>query len=219
MSKRKKAFDREVERPGAGQALSEEVGADLDHGLLGNQALAARLGEGPAPAPVAFDVIRDTALPMIERLGLATEIRPMSADRSARYVQILQASQLDEAQRAVLVDKLVSDQAVAVGIQGLLERNFQGDIESVRLALGGAVDAVIEALQESEPRNTGEGTVGDRAATLVGALSEEVAPELSAHAPSVSRSVASLCRALFLASYWDEEEEEALGALAPEIDL
>ena len=195
--------------------LTEEL---VEHGMLGNQALADRMGEPAAVAAVPFDVIRDTAIPMIERVGLAVEIRPMSPEVCTRYVEILEASNLPEGHRAVLVDKLFSDQAVATGISTLLARHFEGEEADVRLALGAAVDTIMDAIEVMDPRSTGEGPIADQAGALIGELASSQVPALATHTSSVSESVSGLCMALFLATFWEEEEEEEDLAPMPELD-
>jgi hypothetical protein len=220
VSKQKKGVERQrldSERDrGPGERSTSEL---FDHDRLGNQALAARLGDAATESAVPFDVIRDSARPMLDRALLAVEIRPVDPSASARYLEILASSLLPEAHRQRLVDKLVGDQAVASGVSDLLARHFEGEEAEVRFALGSALDAVWDVLDGVEERETAGNSVGEKASRLIGDLAESAAPELRTQAPSVSAAVTAFCRALFLATYWDEEEEEEdVQARVPELD-
>jgi hypothetical protein len=217
VSKKKKGVEYRpvAHRDGVGATTGSEL---LEHEKLGNQAFAARLGTSETESAVPFDVIRDSARPMVERALLAVEIRPMPPAVCARYVEILASSMLPAAQQQRLIDKLVGDQAVATGISDLLARHFEGEESEVRLALGSGLDAVLDALDSAPERDTTGHSVGEQASTLIGDLAASEAPELATHAPSVSAAVTAVCRALFLATYWEEEEEEELFIAGSELD-
>ncbi len=222
MAKKQKGPEREKATAGVENSKS---GADLDPELvevamLGNQAFAARLGGGSSPETVSFDVVRDTAIPLIERAALALELRPEPGEVIDRYVEILEASHLPDDRRQLMVDKLRSDQAVAIGVAEALGHHFTGDAIEVRHALGGALDAVWAALHDGQGMagESREGSASEAAGSLVGDLAAQLAPELGAYSESVSESVSSFCLALFLATYWDEEEEEEFGLELPSVD-
>lgn len=220
MSKQKKGPGREAEHSSADQ-VSADLGLDPELAaleLLGNQAFASQMTNEPAREAVPYDVIRDMALPLVERAGLALELRPEPKSTIERYVEILEASRLPDDQRTVLIDKLQADQVVATGISDLLGRHFGGDEIEVRRVLGTALDAVWDALKDGRGQIAGGRTATDQAGVLIGDLAAQMAPELGAHSDSVSESVSGFCRALFLAMYWDEEEEEDLEVGQPIVE-
>jgi hypothetical protein len=224
VSKKKKGPEREI-RPDLAASIQNGVaidGAQIDPELaegaiLGNRAFASRLARTRSPLTLPFDVVRDTALPMIERATLALELRPRPAAVIERYVAILETSHLPDDQRQLLVAKLVSDQAVATGIADILERHFTGDDDDIRHALGASLDHVWDLLQHID-RPTSAASAGEQAEALIGVMAAELTPELGEYTDAVAASVSSFCRALFLAMYWDEDEEEELGGALPDLE-
>lgn len=187
------------ERARAPSALDREVSP-------GNQALQDEVG-----ATVDLDVIRDVAFPLVERAILALQVVPRDADRHERLVEILERSHLPEDRRQVLVDKLQTDRAAGLGVLEAVGRWFPGQ---PRTEVGRALDEVWRGLQEGHP-DTGawaigeeriplsgatlEGTVNDRAESLVGDL---------AGSGSFGVALRGFVRDVYLALAFDEEEEE-----------
>lgn len=205
---------------------AEQQGPGIEHDALGlgNQALQAQLAsEGRGPVP--FDVVRDAAFPLVERAVLSLQLEPRGAAEVSRFVEILERSHLPEERRALLVDRIQTDQAVAEGIGAAVQRWFAADTAEVRAALEGTLDAVFDALHGhgdaaswtlpdgavvSLAADALEGGVSGRAEALVRELADHTAiAELgAAEGASVGEAVRGFCADVQLALQWDEEEEE-----------
>lgn len=206
------------------------VDSEVDSQERGNQAAFEWLSTGErAPAPAPLDIVREAACPLVERAILALQIEPRSDGDVARFVEIVKGSALPEEQRALLVDRLVTDQAAAQGIVDAFQRWFAEDSPDLRAHVVGTLDGVMAGLQEGTERDAawalpdgrlvslGEATrdegVSARADTLVRALAEQCSPpelgeRLSLQGRSTGDAIGGFCRDVQLALLWDDEEEE-----------
>lgn len=202
----------------------EERGHAVDAGL-GNAALQAQLAGGE----VGLEVVRDVAFPMVERAILALQLEPRG-EATDRFVEIIERSHLSDERRALLTDRLQTDEAAAMGVRDAVERWFGADGPEVRDAVIDALDAVWQGLEQGiGDQATGQwrfggaevglsegaisGPVAARAESLVADLAATLgAAALAAHVGGrAGESVRGFCRDVLLALVWDEEEEEEEG--------
>lgn len=221
MSKQKRTSPSHAPATRAPSEQQEEASGELD---FGNQAAQEQLGGPVQVEPVSLDVVRDAAIPMVERAILALQITPRREAQVARFVEILQRSRLPEERKALLQDHLLTDQTAAQGIRDAVERWFAVDSEATRDALVGALDSVIDALAghagdggwvlpDGRTLSLGDealtGSLSSRAEALVSELVEELGPGgLDGAGHGVGAAVRGFCRDVQLALLWDEEEEE-----------
>ena len=192
----------------------------VDQGALGNEALQERLAE-PAKESVPLDVVRDVALPMVERAVLALELR--AAAGSDRFIEILEASHLPDDRKQLLIDRIQTDKAAVHSIDEAVARWFPdatwGDVSK-------ALDAVWTGLAQGVAAGSGwqvgtrdvalsdaarDGAVSVRAEALVGDVASAVVPAGPARESAtggIGEAVRGLCRDVVLAFAFDEEEEE-----------
>lgn len=222
--------DRGPERPESGErapASGPEIDPLLvEQGAIGNEALQTMLGteHTPAEADVGLDVVRDVALPMVERAVLALELSTVAGGRPERFVEILEASHLPDDRKQVLIDKLHTDGAAAGAIDDAVARWFGP--EAAPADVSRALDAVWVGLAEGAVSGAGwrvgtrdvdvssdakQGATGARAEALVADVAHAVVPAGAARDGAVGGigpAVQGLCRDLILAFAFDEEEEE-----------
>jgi len=223
--------DREEGRehaPSPGTREGHEVDPLLaEQDVRGNQALQAQLGGEHAPEPeVGMDVVRDVAVPVVERAVLALELGPLDSERHDRFVEIVQASHLPEDRRQILADKLSTDQAAASAIADAVGRWFGQDGAALRSDVSRVLDSVWTGLVQGRSVAGGwqvgdqevplssearQGALAGRAEALVADVAEVVAPSGPARDGArggLGAAVRGLCRDVVLAFAFDEEEEE-----------
>ena len=213
MSKQRRPPERRSQGP-ASQVDTQRESGEQDV-VLSNQDLRDALVSADG---VDLDLVREIAAPLVSRSILALQMFPQPGAQLDRFVHILENSRLPDDRKAVLVDRLRTDQAVATSISDAVERWFPGDSETLRATLTQALLGIEGALQRedlagvspSEEARSGstsaraEALVRDVADALAGdALTGLVGPEAS-----VGAAVQGLCRTVQLVLLWDEEEEE-----------
>lgn len=234
MAKKHKPAQGRDEARAPGAERDPELGLDptvVQQGAVGNQALQDKISgqERGTPQVSDPDLARDTAFPLVERALIALQMLPRPQADVDRFVQILERSHLPEERRALLVDKVRSDQAAALGAQRAVERAFGADGTALRSGLIDTLDAVWAGLQagraegaswvvpERAPVPLGdvaadsEAATGVRAEALVRDLAAGmVAPELVGERDpgAVADAVQAFCRDAQVLILWDEEEEE-----------
>lgn len=232
MGKRQKT-GREHQPQREGQVAGPEVQqADpslVQQDALGNQALQASIDGPDVEAEVGLDVVRDTAIPMVDHALLALQLLAPRDVSHERLVEILERSSLPG--REGLIARLDETRSQIDAVREAVERLF-GDAGAAEAAL----DATLRGLEGGSAAGADwqtdagavalsggvlAGSVSDRAEALVSDLAQHLAPPASREASggSPGRAASELCRALFLAVAFDEEEEEELvdgWSLAPE---
>ncbi len=219
MGKQKKGGHASDRDSGADQGVGRAPEVDpmlLEQGALGNQAVQAQLGgESAADGDVGLDVVRDVAVPLVDRASLALELGPVDPARHQRFVDILDGSKLPDDRRQVLLDKLSTDAAASGMVQDAVARWFGAFSPALRSDVSRVLDAVRDGLISglSVPLSDGAlaGSVAARASALVGDVAEVVAPPGPAREGArggVGAAVRGLCRDVVLAAAFDDEEEE-----------
>jgi len=227
---KQKRSDRGPERPESserGPAKGPEIDPLLvEQGAVGNEALQGLLGTDheTGEAGVDLDVVRDVALPMVERAVLALELSAVAGVRPDRFVAIVEASNLSDDRKQVLVDKLQTDRAASGAIDDAVARWFGAD--AARADVSKALDAVWAGLADGSAAGSAwrvgtrdvdlssdakEGATVSRAEALVGDVAHAVVPAGPAREGAqggIGPAVRGLCRDLILAFAFDEEEEE-----------
>jgi len=189
----------------AGKRRAPEVGPErgpsLEQTAVGKDAISNLDALSQLESP-ELSVVRDAALPMVDRTLLALELE-LRGEQLQRWVEILDGSQLPSDRKEVLVDRLYSDERTAGLVHDAVERWFSGDSAAVREQIGDALSAISGDLRAPEILATVtpvEGSVQQRAEAAIG--------ELATHHGSSGAAVVGLCRDLYLALWWEEEEEE-----------
>lgn len=188
-------------RSEAGSALSEQS-------ALGNAALMAQLG--PESEQVGHsDAIREFAAPLVERTMFALQVLPRDAAEVARFVEIVDRSNLPDKDR--LLARLQGNQDVALGIEAAMRDAFGATDEALRSDLVSLLDAVWQSVQDGDAP-IGDATVGERAESWVADLaaeqvSEKLTERLGPEA-DIAEAVRTFSRQVYLALALDEEEEE-----------
>ncbi len=218
MSKQRKspeqaAPEREVEKPGVGVGPES---ATPEHAGLGNAAIQARMAGGSVEEATPFDVVRDTALPMVGRAALALEVEPKGA-LVDRLVAIVEQSELPAERKDAICERLRGDETLATGISEALTRWFGSDGADVRSAVSADLSRIEDALADGRMEAGGwrtpdvliavspaafEGTAAARAEVLIADLARATSSTAGPDA------MLGFCRDLHLALMWLEEEEE-----------
>jgi hypothetical protein len=228
-----RSSDRD-ETPEQAPAQAPEVDPLLaEQDARGNQALQAQLGgdQVAEPQQVGMDVVRDVAVPLVERAVLALELGPLEPGRHERFVEIVEGSRMPEDRRQILVDKLTTDQAAASAIEEAVGRWFGQDGPALRSDVSRVLDAVWTGLVQGRAVADGwrvgeqevplsedaqQGAIAGRAEAMVADVADAVAPSGPAREGArggLGAAVRGLCRDVVLAFAFDEdeEEEEAIG--------
>lgn len=207
------------------ESAAEQARAALVTGL-GNSDLQARLGgaEVAAPESAGLDVVRDTALPLLDRAAVALEITPRGPINE-RLVEIIAQSALPADRKAELHERLVHSEGLAAAIHGVVERLFGADTPEVRAAVTRDLGQLESALMDGQATHGGwrvndvvvalspearDGATSSRAEALIGDLARALTPDLG---PAEARAACRELHALLLAL--DEDEDEDLGPDAP----
>lgn len=208
----RETVDRSADREGNASQSDQE--------LMGNQAIAARLGSGDAQVS-NWSTARDAARDLVGHANLALEVHPRGPDQLGRFVEILENSLLPADQKQALVARLTDDEAVARDISDAVTACFGRDDDGTRDAASDVLQAVDSALRDSTP--TAEGirlddgneitisTSSGRALSLITETAAVVLEQTPGTTASGSRILA-FCQRSHLALMFEEEEEE----LAPE---
>jgi hypothetical protein len=204
-----------AQRTESGAELAEQQA--IGNQALGAQAAAEREGQGSTTEAADIEAVRAEALPMVERAMVALYTEPRSPARIEKFVRVLESSRLPADRKAVLVDKLVSEQDAALAVEAAAERWFGSAELDVRTEALGALDRVWGALSEgpleAEPAGS---SIGERADALMGDLARERVGE------EMGEAIQGFCREVYLILAWhqDEEEEEEEGfAPSPEAEI
>lgn len=219
------------------RVVSEQPELDpslLQQGSLGNQALQAQMAGEDGPVAASLDVVRDVALPKLDRATLALQFLPRPHEQVSRFVEILQRSALEGDRRQALVDKLLTDQAAAEGVSESIQRWLGSDQDAWRSQLLELLELTGEALQQGQAHEGGwelptgevvalaeeaEASTADRAVALVGEVAASLAsPEIQQRLGDVSAAVRGYVSTVVLAILLDEEEEEEEEAAWPEVE-
>lgn len=137
---------------------------------------------------------------LVERGLFALETEARSPETLDKYVSVLGSSRLPSDRKALLIDKLETDQEAALAAAAAAERWF-GDVETGREVLERVWTGLTS--QAEAPAGT---TVADRAGDWIEALAGD-------------RAATSFCHEVNLLLALEEEEEEELdGAFAVEMD-
>lgn len=214
--------EREAEKPGVGVGPES---ATPEHAGLGNAAIQARLAGGAVEEVTPFDVVRDTALPMVGRAALALEVEPKGA-LVDRLVEIVVQSDLPVDRKDAICERLRGDETLATGISEALTRWFGADGADVRAAVSADLGRIEQALMDGHMESGGwrtpevlvavsaaafEGTAAARAEVLITDLARATSSSAGPDA------MLGFCRDLHLALMWLEDEEEDLEPdVAPE---
>ncbi|MBN2797658.1 MAG: hypothetical protein JXX28_00780 [Deltaproteobacteria bacterium] len=213
---------REVREQRSATSLDPSL---LEQSARGNQALQAQLGGEQRLGEAGLELVRDVALPQVERTFLALQILPRAPDQVDRFVDILAHSTLDGPLREELIEKLQTDQSAALQVSAAMREVMGTDSEADRSRLIALLDAVWSGLSAGSlgadgwrlpagdrvPLSGHDEAVGARAEALIAALADHLAPEalrqeLQGRGPG--EVVVSLGRSVGLALALDEEEEE-----------
>ncbi len=233
MSGKKRASQRSQDQSEARRSSEHDAESELtEQQSLGNQAMQAQAAAEHAGATqteaVDLEAVRAEALPMVERAMIALYTEPRAPERVDKLVQVLEGSRLPADRKAVLVDKLVSEQDAALGVAGAAERWFGGADLDARTAALGSLDAVWDALSNGQPAGeawrTGDsevalsattGSIGERADALMGDLAKDRVGE------ELGEAIQGFCREVYLIIAWhqDEEEEEEGFEPSPEAEI
>ena len=220
MAKQRRPTDHQP----AHRADQASARAPSAEGALGNAALQDQLAGVDAQA--GLDVVRDVAFPMVERALLALQLEPRGSEVD-RFVEIVERSHLSEERRALLADRLRTDEAAALGVRDAMERWFGSDAPEVRDAVSDMLDAVWRGLENGFADEAGarwqiddheialseaaiSGPVAARAEAMVADLAQTLATGAMA-GERAGEAVRGFCRDVLLALVWDEEEEEESG--------
>ncbi|MEZ4316470.1 MAG: hypothetical protein R3F61_03150 [Myxococcota bacterium] len=214
------------------RALTRETTSEVElseQSSIGNQAVQAQIDGLDTEGPAAdMEAVRAEAMPVVERAMIALYTEPRPAERIDRFVSVLETSRLPADRKAVLIEKLVSEQEAAVAVAAAAERWFgSADLEARTSALG-SLDAVWAALEKGSPGEStwrteaGEvaltepaGSLGERAEQLMTDLARASA------GTEMGDALRGFCREVYLIVAWhqeEEEEEESGDASAPEIE-
>ncbi len=203
--------------------LPERDPSLLDQAALGNQALQAQLARGEDHAAPGLDVVRDVALPKLERAILALQVVPREGVQVSRFVRILERSALGDERKQVLVDKLLTDQAAAEAVTESVDRWLGSDDEAWRSELVELLELSYQGLEGGEPGSDGwildsgeevalepaDDSVASRATGLVGDVAARLASEgVRERLGDVRGAVEGYVRTVVLALLLEDEEEE-----------
>lgn len=231
MAKQRKAPEqappdqREAEKPGVSTGLGPES-ATPEHAGLGNAAIAARMAGAEVEQATPFDVVRDTALPMVGRAALALQVEPKGA-LVERLVEIVVQSELPEDRKDAICERLRGDESVATGISEALTRWFGADGADVRQSVSADLSRIEDALTDGRMESGGwrtndvliavsalaaEGSATSRAEALIADLARATS------ATAGPEAMLGFCKDLHLALMWldDEEEEDLSPDVVPE---
>ena len=178
----------------------------LDQEVIGNAALQSQVEGGVVAEPIDFDVVRDAALPLVERSALALEMDGLEADKFTRLQQVVTDSLLPDDRKAAMLERLGAHQEMASTVSDALVQVFGNDSEATRAAVADTLQAVSNHLRSSE----GLDVAGESVSARAGALAQDVAntvssPELGTQAGDAIRR---FCRTVSLSILFDDEEEE-----------
>lgn len=235
MAKQKRHHSPEEEVPrSAAERLLPSVDPTLsDQSSLGNQALQARHIAGGASPEHTPDLVRDVAVPRLERSLVALQYAPRDAGQVERLVQIVASSHLPVERQIELEARLRDDAATASAISDAVSEHLGVDTEALRGGVVRLLDDVWSALESGTLESgawelSGGGSVAlaegagvaGRAEDLVASLADHLATDelREALGGDVGASVRSFSQAVALAvALDDEEEEEEAWGVEPEL--
>ncbi len=191
MSKGRKPPSRDLTH---GSEVEPTREATVEEQLLGNQAAARQLGAA------SDEEVRSAAVELAQRTALSLRVAPRDPAWTERLAGHVQRSNLPEARRDAVLERLRSDQATADDVTSAVTEWLGADGPELRTAL-------VTALNEMQSPSAApsSGTLAERAEALV-------AQEVARQVPDVTpEAAAGLCRslALLVELVWDEEEEGA----------
>jgi hypothetical protein len=176
---------------------------------------------------VDMEVIRDVALPMVDRGALALQLSPPDPAKIDRLVDIVERSALPLDRKHELTSQLRNDEALSKGVQDAMLQWFNTDSQAFRGHLSDSLDAIAFGLGGGSVDATGkgwalpdgtvvglstsslDGPVTGRAEALLGDLSGHLATgPVAEQVGSDGAAIRGFCRHLYLAVFFDEEEEE-----------
>lgn len=194
--------------------------ATPEHAGLGNAAIQARIAGGDTSEETPFDVVRDTALPMVGRAAIALQVEPRGA-QNERLIDIVQRSDLPQDRKDAIAQRLVHDERLATGIHDAMTKWFGSDGVDVRRAVEADLGRIESALADGRAEGGGwragdtivalstdarEGAAAARAEALIADLARATS------AMAGPEAMQGFCRDLHLALMWlEEEDEEYLG--------
>jgi hypothetical protein len=193
----------------AGRQAESTVDVDasmLEQAILGNAALASRLGETEGGQAASGGLI-EQARPLVVHAMAALQLDPADPERLARRVALLQASVLEERQR--LIDKLTANEALQQAVDAALDAHAGGHDVETRWAVDATLTAVAHTLDggslDDGVLHHSDGPILLGADVDVGGLIDAVAQE---RAPASSAAISALCSALSLVARLEEDEED-----------
>ena len=215
MAKRHKPPSQQLEpHEAADLAVQTELDSELaEHGVLGNAAVQARMSGSVVDAEeahLAGSGVVAHARSMVEQARAAVQLVARPEAQVARFVAIIENSQLAAERRDELVERLLDDQAVAHEAEATVERHLGGLDVTARSAWSAVLDSVHTALDQTVPARAG-GSLAEAATSLVGELAADAAAErgVSTVSGDVAADVGALCRNIALLVHFEEDEEEA----------
>jgi hypothetical protein len=193
-----------IEQAGKAPAQDAERAAVPDQDALGNEALLSQLGAGRVQETPSADAAREAALAVVDRAQLALQVDGPQAERLARLEAIVAGSNLPLDRRQALLERLDKVGVESAAVHDAVMELQGADGPAVRAALAATLDGVRQAVANAQPTSDAGRASGAAAVDLVGQVA--------------GQGVRTLCSALYLAVALDEEEEEELDGVLPEVD-
>ena len=166
-------------------ASKKSSGGLVEQAVLGNQAIAERVGRSGVDSSSDQELVLSEATDRIQRAVDALYAEPRPQAVVEKYLRVINNSRLPSDRKIVLTEKLTSDQEAARSAQEATKRWF-GDATT-------GLD-VFDRVQQNLSQ-TQSGTVEQRI--------EEAGQELG-------RAAVGFCREVYLILAFQEEEEEEL---------
>jgi hypothetical protein len=161
---------------------------------------------------------RDTAFPLVETASFALQVPPIAPAIAQRWIDIVERSQIGEAQRARLVERLMSDRVVSDAIGSAMRELFGGDSAALREQVSEALNHVWQGLA-SGASNGEEWSLPDGASVAVArGGAESLIEALADHHGASGAAIRTFCVRVAPLTLFEEEEEDSWGVGTNDLD-